>query len=93
METWDPKRYDAIIVSTLPMRVSKWLRHGLQQRIAELTAAPVTHVVCEPPPPPTVTEPAPPHHKNPIGPLSVLGWGPHPDRHSTTHRQHETNHS
>ena len=25
-EAWDPKRYDEIIVSTLPPDVSKWLR-------------------------------------------------------------------
>src|SRR5947209_18292653 len=24
-DVWDPKRFDEIIVSTLPMRVSKWL--------------------------------------------------------------------
>src|SRR5205807_10385020 len=24
-DAWDPKRYDEIIVSTLPMRFSKWL--------------------------------------------------------------------
>jgi GABA permease len=51
-EAWDPRRYDEIILCTLPMRVSKWLHAGLPQRIAELTGACVTHVVAEPPKPP-----------------------------------------
>ena len=33
-EAWDPKRYDEIIVSTLPMRFSKWLHAGLPERSA-----------------------------------------------------------
>jgi hypothetical protein len=45
---WDPQRYDEIVVSTLPMRVSKWLHAGLPQRIGELTNAPVTHVISQP---------------------------------------------
>ena len=48
-ETWDPGRYDEIILCTLPMRVSKWLHAGLPQRIAALTGAFVTHVVAQPP--------------------------------------------
>jgi nucleotide-binding universal stress UspA family protein len=75
MEVWDPKRYDAIVVSTLPMGVSKWLRGGLPERIAHLTGAPVTHVVSRPPRPRIAAEPAPPNRRSPIGPLSVLGWG------------------
>ncbi len=76
-EAWDPKRYDEIIVSTLPMAMSKWLHAGLPQRIARVTGAPVTHVVSEPPKrahdavAPRVSEdPA-----RALGPLSVLGWG------------------
>lgn len=49
MEAWDPKRYDGVVVSTLPMRVSKWLHRGLPERIAQVTGAPVKHVVCRPP--------------------------------------------
>ncbi len=75
MAAWDPKLYDGVVVSTLPMRVSKWLHRGLPERIAQVTGAPVKHVVCRPPGPPIPVEPAPPHQKSPIGPLSVLGWG------------------
>jgi hypothetical protein len=47
-ENWDPRRYDEIILCTLPMPVSKWLHHGLPQRVADLTGAFVTHVVAQP---------------------------------------------
>lgn len=73
-EAWDPKRYDEILVSTLPMRFSKWLHAGLPERIGRLTGAPVTHVISEPHPELEV-EPAPHHEKEPMGPLSVLAWG------------------
>jgi hypothetical protein len=81
-ETWDPRRYDEIVVSTLPMRVSKWLHAGLPQRIGELTGAPVTHVVSQPRPPVEIVL-APPREKSVMGPLSVLGWG-RPMRNSET---------
>ncbi|HWF53822.1 MAG TPA: hypothetical protein VG223_04310 [Solirubrobacteraceae bacterium] len=48
-EAWDPKRYDEIIVSTLPMSESKWLHAGLPERIGKLTGAAVTHVAVPPP--------------------------------------------
>jgi len=73
-EAWDPVRFDAIVVSTLPMRVSKWLHVGLPERIAQLTGAPVMHIVCKPPTAPTETEPARPHLSSTLGPLLVLGW-------------------
>lgn len=73
-EAWDPKRYDEIVVSTLPMRFSKWLHAGLPERVGRLTGAPVTHVIAEPRQEVTV-EPAPQHEKEPMGPLSVLAWG------------------
>ncbi len=78
-ESWDPKRYDEIVVSTLPMRLSKWLHAGLPERIERLTGAPVTHVVSRPPPPAVAIEPPPPHQdRGPVmGPLSVLAWGGH----------------
>jgi hypothetical protein len=76
-ETWDPKRHDEIIVSTLPMKLSKWLHAGLPERIAKITGAPVTHVVSHPPKPAVQTAPPPPHeHRGPMmGPLSVMAWG------------------
>jgi hypothetical protein len=74
-DAWDPKRYDEIIVSTLPMRFSKWLHAGLPERIAKLTDAPVTHVVSQPPRPEPEVTPPPVHHDNGMGPLQVLAWG------------------
>jgi GABA permease len=58
-DAWDPKRYDEIIVSTLPMRFSKWLHAGLPERIARITGAPVTHIISSPPKPAVQTVPAP----------------------------------
>jgi hypothetical protein len=77
MDTWDPRQYDEILVSTLPMKFSKWLHAGLPERIAKLTGAPVQHLVSEPPKPEVATT-APPAHEDRgvvMGPLSVLSWG------------------
>lgn len=74
-DAWDPKRYDEIILSTLPMRFSKWLHAGLPERIAKLTDAPVTHVVSQPAKPEPEVAPPPPHPDKAMGPLSVLAWG------------------
>lgn len=75
-EAWDPKRYDEIIVSTLPMRVSKWLHAGLPERIARTTGALVTHVVSQPPVETVQGVPPPPHEQlGVLTPLAVLGWG------------------
>ena len=73
-EEWDPRRYDEIIISTLPMRISKWLHAGLPERIGELTGAPVTHVVSRPRPPRSESVRTGLPQRNPMGPLSVLGW-------------------
>ncbi len=74
-DVWDPKRYDEIIISTLPMRFSKWLHAGLPERISKLTDAPVTHVVSPPPRPEPEVAPPPAHPDGAMGPLSVLAWG------------------
>lgn len=78
-DVWDPKRYDEIIVSTLPMRFSKWLHAGLPERIGKLTDAPVTHIVSQPPKPEPEVAPPPAHPDNGMGPLSVLAWGARKD--------------
>jgi hypothetical protein len=78
-DAWDPRGYDEIVVSTLPMRFSKWLHAGLPERISRMTGAPVAHVVSQPPKPPAETAP-PPVHETQSGvmkPLSVLAWGGH----------------
>jgi GABA permease len=74
-EVWDPARYDEIIVSTLPMKFSKWLHAGLPERIGKITGAPVTHVVSQPPKRGVQTEPPPAHEDLRLGPLTVLAWG------------------
>jgi hypothetical protein len=71
-EAWDPGRYDEIIVSTLPMRVSKWLHAGLPERIAQRTGAPVTHVVCRSCRPPVPVMSPRPQPNSTTGPLSPL---------------------
>jgi hypothetical protein len=76
-EAWDPKHYDEIIVSTLPMGSSKWLHAGLPERVRRMTGAPVTHLVAEPPKPEAPTVAAPVHEKRLLGPLTVLTWGRH----------------
>lgn len=74
-EAWDPKRYDEIVVSTLPMTLSKWLHAGLPERIAKLTGARVTHRVSQPSKPAVQTAPPPAHEEHSLGPLSVMAWG------------------
>lgn len=43
-DTWDPGKFDEIVVSTLPASTSKWLAISLPQRVERLTGAMVTHV-------------------------------------------------
>jgi len=74
-DVWDPKLYDEIIISTLPMRFSKWMHAGLPERVERLTGAPVTHVISQPPKPQLQTVPAPVPQRRPMGPLTVLAWG------------------
>jgi hypothetical protein len=69
-EAWDPKRFDEIVVSTLPLGTSEWLRAGLPERIGRLTGAPMTHVVSSPPKPPPVPQAA--HAPTPKGLITGL---------------------
>jgi hypothetical protein len=43
-EAWDPDRFDEVIVSTLPSRVSRWLQIDLPRRAGRITGVPVRHV-------------------------------------------------
>ncbi len=74
-DVWDPQRFDAVIVATLPGAASKWLQFDLPHRIARLTDAQVTHVIASDRRRPEVT--APPEHEKQglLSPLSVLTWG------------------
>ncbi len=44
-EVWDSEKYDAVVLSTLPARESRWMELELPDRIAQATGAPVSHVV------------------------------------------------
>lgn len=43
--TWDPRRFDEVIVATLPTASSRWLAANLPRRVERFTGARVTHVV------------------------------------------------
>lgn len=44
-DTWDPRRYDEVIVATLPTGVSRWMAADLPHRVERFTGARVTHIV------------------------------------------------
>jgi hypothetical protein len=48
IEVWDPRRWDEVLVSTLPSSSSRWLRTGLPQRINRAVDVPVQHVISQP---------------------------------------------
>jgi hypothetical protein len=45
MDECNQHDYDELIISTLPLRVSKWLRVDLPRKAGAATGLPVTHVV------------------------------------------------
>jgi hypothetical protein len=74
-ETWDPRRFDEVIVSTLPGMASKWLEVDLPHRVARHTGVTVHHVLAQdrrqPDPEPVPTRKRP----GVLAPLNVLTWG------------------
>lgn len=50
-DAYDPKRFDEIVISTLPTGTSKWLQVDLPHRVERATGVPVMHVVAQPPRP------------------------------------------
>jgi hypothetical protein len=58
-EEWDPRRYDEVLVVTLPTGSSRWLQVDLPHRIAKLTDATVEHIEVVPARPPEQAPPAP----------------------------------
>jgi hypothetical protein len=42
--TWRPGRFDEVVVSTLPSRLSRWLQIDLPRRAESITGVPVTVV-------------------------------------------------
>ena len=43
-ETWDPRSFDEVVVSTLPGSTSKWLQADLPHRVQQITGCVVQHV-------------------------------------------------
>jgi hypothetical protein len=58
-DVWDPRRFDEVVISTLPTGVSKWLQVDLPHRVERTTGVPVTHVVAQPQRKPPRAEPVP----------------------------------
>jgi hypothetical protein len=48
-DTWDPKRMDEVLVSTLGRGSSHWMRIDLPHRVAKLIDCPVRHLETSPP--------------------------------------------
>jgi len=47
-DVWDPRRFDEVVVATLPDATSRWLAVNLPKRVERYTGARVTHVVARP---------------------------------------------
>jgi hypothetical protein len=47
MDVLRERAFDEIIISTLPVGVSRWLRMDLPHRVAKAVDIPVTHVVAD----------------------------------------------
>lgn len=56
-DVWDPRRFDEVIVATLPTDVSRWMALDLPRRVERFTGALVTHVVAAPLPAPATRTP------------------------------------
>ena len=69
-ETWDPRAYDEVIVSTLPGQSSRWLQSDLPHRVGQITGLDVTHVESRKRPQPR-TGPPPEREKPALGPLTL----------------------
>jgi hypothetical protein len=48
IEVWDPRRWDEVLVSTLPNSTSRWLQIDLPHRIQRAIDAPVSHIEAHP---------------------------------------------
>jgi hypothetical protein len=44
-QIWDAERFDEVIVSTLPIHLSRWLGIDLPHRVERFTGRPVRHVI------------------------------------------------
>jgi hypothetical protein len=72
-DTWDPRRFDEIVISTLPTGASRWLAVDLPHRVEKITGVQVEHVVAAEPRAPVQTEPAPePDRYGVLAPLAAI---------------------
>ena len=73
---WDPRKFDEVIVSTLPGQTSKWMLTDLPHRVARFTGVQVTHVVGSEEKVEPVRDTVPPREdRGVLTPLTVLSWG------------------
>jgi len=70
-ETWDPRNFDEVIVSTLPGQTSKWLQFDLPHRVQQITGLDVSHVVAADRTPPRYGPPPEPREAGALGPLTL----------------------
>jgi hypothetical protein len=72
-DIWDPRRFDEIVISTLPTGASRWLAVDLPHRVEKFTGVQVEHVVAAEPRPPVHTEPVPePDRYGVLSPLAAI---------------------
>src|SRR4051794_11015267 len=75
-EAWDPRKFDEVIVATLPTHLSRWLQVDLPHRVEKITGVPVPHVVAAEPRTEVAAGPPPPHEDHGVlSPLTPLMWG------------------
>jgi hypothetical protein len=76
LDVFDPRRFDEILVSTLPARTSHWLHIDLAQRLERATGVAVKHVEASVPRvAPAVHAVARQPRQGVLEPLRVLAWG------------------
>ncbi len=76
LDVFDPRRFDEIVVSTLPARTSHWLQIDLGQRLERATGVSVQHVEASlPRVAPAVRAVTRHPHQGVLEPLRVLSWG------------------
>jgi hypothetical protein len=72
-DVWDPRRFDDIVISTLPTGASRWLAVDLPHRVEKITGVQVEHVVAAEQRPPVQTERAPePDRYGVLSPLAAI---------------------
>jgi hypothetical protein len=75
-DTWDPRLFDEIVVSTLPSETSRWLQVNLPHRVERITGIPVTHVIAREPRKELRGAPVPKRERwGVLAPLRALGFG------------------